>query len=368
MTLDRYLALRYLRAFLMVLGVFLALVTLLELVEQLRRYGGTGLGFGGAVELALLAAPGSLYGLLPLIALLAALVLCLGLARGSELVATRAAGLSALKSLTGPAVMVVLLGGFAVAVLNPIVAATKLRYEEATQRLSPGDASVLSVSAEGLWLRQGGPEGQTVIRAARADLGGTRFADATFLTFAPAGALPGGPVRRIEAVEAALTEGAWTLRGVKIWDLTAPNPEAAATRAETLTLPTDLTLDRIRDSFGTPESIPIWQLPAFIAQLQAAGFAGLQHRVWLHAELSQPLFLLAMLLLGASLTMRHARLGRTAQSVLVAILLGFGLYLIRDFASVLGENGQIAPALAAWSPPVAGVLAALGLILTLEDG
>lgn len=368
MTLDRYFAARYLRAFLLVLAVFLALVTLLELVEQMRRYGGAGLGLRGALSLALLSAPAALYGILPLIALLAALVLCLGLARGSELVASRAAGLSALRSLAGPAAMVLALGAFAVGVLNPLVAATQLRYEVATQRLQPGEDSVLSVSAEGLWLRQGGAEGQTVIRASRADLDGTRFYDATFLTFAPTGSGGPGPVRRIEATEARLGEGEWILHQAKTWDLTAQNPERDATRADILRLPTDLTFDRIRDSFGTPESIPVWQLPAFIAQLETAGFAALDHRVWFHIELSQPLFLLAMLLLGASMTMRHVRLGRTAQSVLAAVVLGFGLFLIRDFAQVLGESGQIAPPLAAWSPPVAGILLALGLILTLEDG
>jgi len=48
--------------------------------------------------------------------------------------------------------------------------------------------------------------------------------------------------------------------------------------------------------------------------------------------------------------------------------MGFGLYFIRSFAQILGENGQIPVLLAAWAPPVASILLALGLLLHSEDG
>ncbi|MDG2340101.1 MAG: LPS export ABC transporter permease LptG, partial [Paracoccaceae bacterium] len=54
--------------------------------------------------------------------------------------------------------------------------------------------------------------------------------------------------------------------------------------------------------------------------------------------------------------------------VLFAVLLAFGLYFIRNFAQILGENGQIPILWAAWTPPLAGVLLALGIILHMEDG
>uniref|UniRef100_UPI0035674CEE LptF/LptG family permease n=1 Tax=Shimia sp. TaxID=1954381 RepID=UPI0035674CEE len=66
--------------------------------------------------------------------------------------------------------------------------------------------------------------------------------------------------------------------------------------------------------------------------------------------------------------MRHTRFGRTGIAVLGAVLTGFALYYIRNFAQILGENGQITAALAAWAPPIASVLLALGLLLHMEDG
>jgi lipopolysaccharide export system permease protein len=85
-------------------------------------------------------------------------------------------------------------------------------------------------------------------------------------------------------------------------------------------------------------------------------------------ELSRPLFLVAMTLIGAGFTMRPTRLGRTGVAILSAVLLGFGLYYVRSFAQIMGENGQLAPLVAAWVPPVASVLLAMGLVLHMEDG
>lgn len=90
--------------------------------------------------------------------------------------------------------------------------------------------------------------------------------------------------------------------------------------------------------------------------------------MWQQMELASPLLFVAMVMIGASFTMRHTRFGRTGISVLAALGLGMGLFFLRNFAQVLGENGQIPLLLAAWGPPVAGILLSMGLLLHLEDG
>jgi lipopolysaccharide export system permease protein len=133
-------------------------------------------------------------------------------------------------------------------------------------------------------------------------------------------------------------------------------------------LPSDLTADTIRDSFGAAQAIPIWDLPAFIAGLERAGFSARAYRVWLHMELALPVLLAAMVLIAAGFTMRHARGGRTGRMVMLALAAGFFIFFLRNFAQVLGENGQIPVIMAAWTPPVAAAMLALGLLLHLEDG
>jgi lipopolysaccharide export system permease protein len=364
MTLSLYIARRFVVMVLRVFLIFFGIMMLIDILDQLRRFSDQGVSLTQAIELAALNVPASLYRILPLILILASIALFLGLARSSELVVVRAAGRSGLRFLVAPAGAALVLGVFAVTVLNPMVAATAREYDAAYARLARGNDSVLSVSDDGLWLRQGAEDGQTVIHAARASLDGTELYGVTFLTYDAAGAL----ATRIEAEGATLGAGAWALRGVKRWALDADNPESGAMVTPAMDLPTNLTREGIRDGFGTPSGIPIWELPQYIADLERAGFSSRQHRVWYQMELALPLLLAAMVLIAAGFTMRHARFGKTGTMVLFALLGGFGIFFLRNFAQVLGENGQIPIALAAWSPPLAAAMLALGLLLHLEDG
>ncbi len=365
MILYRYFAYRYLKAFAGVFGVFGGIMLMIDVVEQINRFDSEKVGMPEVIHLSLLHLPSLMYPILPLVTILATLVLFLGLARSSELVVTRAAGWSGMRALVAPVGVALVLGVLSVAVFNPIVAATSKQYESTVSRYATGKESVLSISQEGLWLRQGSPDGQTVIRASGSNLDGTKLVDVSFLTFTANGT----PMTRIEAGSAELTPGAWVLKDAKKWPLlSSANPERDARLFDEMEIPSDLTREEIRDSFGTPSSIPIWELPAFIDRLDRAGFSARQHRVWLQSELALPLLLVAMVLVGAGFTMRHTRFGGTGPMVLGALLMGFSLFFIRNFAQVLGENGQLPVYLAAWSPPIAATLLALALILHMEDG
>ena len=365
MILHRYFARKFVLTYLAILAVFFVLMTMVDLVEQVQRHAKRDLAFIDLLGLTLLNVPEGLYDVMPLVMILATVAMFLGLARSSELVVTRAAGRSALNSLAAPVIVAGAIGTLAVTMMNPIVAATSKRYDALSTTYRTGSTDALSISAEGLWLRQGGPQGQTVIRAGRATPDGTILFDVTFISYAA----DGGPVRRIHARAAQLDGGDWLLQGARTWPLGAGiNPQEGATDHARMRIPTTLTQERIQDSFGKPNAIQFWDLPAYIAQLKAAGFSARRHAVWYQTEMARPLFLVAMVLLGAAFTMRHIRFARTGVSVLSAVMLGFGLYYVRNFAQVLGENGQIPVMLAAWAPSVAAVLLATGLLLHMEDG
>ncbi|WP_210527553.1 LPS export ABC transporter permease LptG [Rubellimicrobium arenae] len=363
MILDRYLARRFLRTFLATLAIFFGILALIDLVEQVRQHSDDAGGMGGVLALTLLNVPSGLYEILPLVTIIAAIALFLGLARSSELVVTRGSGRSALRALLGPSVVALLLGAVAVAAFNPIVAATSREYESRLDRLT-GEESALALSEDGLWLRQGGAAGPTVIRAQRSNLDGTSLTGVTFLAYDR----DGHPRERVEARSARLADGEWLLADAKVWPLAGTNPEAEAERHETWSLASPLTANQIRDSFGTPSSIPIWELPRFIRRLEDAGFTAQRHRVFLQTELAQPAFLLAMVLAAAGFTMHHQRGRRTGLMVMGAVLTGFAIYFLRSLSQTLGEAGQIPPAFAGWAPPLIAIGLALGLLLHVEEG
>src|SRR3546814_3755319 len=60
-------------------------------------------------------------------------------------------------------------------------------------------------------------------------------------------------------------------------------------------------------SFASPEAMSFWELPEFIATLEAAGFSGHRHRLHYYTLLVYPLLLCSMVLIAAVFTLRVNR-------------------------------------------------------------
>ncbi len=364
MILHWYFARKFLWTTVLIFSIFVVLLALIDLVDKLQDF--AALTFGEVLGIVLLKIPEDNYEILPLVIVLATVALYIRLARSSELVVVRAAGRSALRSLAAPMAVAAVIGVISITIFNPLVAASAKRYNDLINSYAGGGgSSILVIATEGLWLRQANDAGQTVIHAERASSDVSVLFDTTFMEFDAEGT----PERRILAQAARLQDGEWLLYDVKVWALGRGNiSEATAQQMDQLRIQSDLTQDRIVDSFGKPEYIPIWELREFITQLEQAGFSARRYDMWYQMELARPLFLMSLVMVAAAFTMRPTRLSNTGLSVLTAVLLGFGLHYVRNFAQILGENGEIPVALAAWAPPVAFFMLATGIVLHMEDG
>ncbi len=362
MTLWRYLTAAFLRAVLAVLAVIALVVLLGAGVENLRRF--SGVSTAEVLHLTLLQAPEVIYEAFPLVLMLASLTMFLRLARTSELVVMRAAGVPALRLIAVPAAVGLLLAFAMIGVVNPLVAASMRAGNVAEDLLRGRETSRLSVSGDGLWLRQADADGQTVIQAARASPDGTELRQVRLHRFNA----QGGLYARIEAEGARLEPGAWVLDGARRWDRASDGRYVQGPTGGELRLATDLTSGQILDSFSPPQTLGFWQLGPFIRAMEAAGFSGRRHRLFLQSELAKPALFTAMVLIGAAFALRPARFGQIGVMILLAVLAGFSLYFLKDFAESLGASGAAPLMVAAWTPSVAAILLALGLLLHLEDG
>lgn len=361
-----YIAKRFLISLIKVQLGILALIFLLVATEELRFLSEKGVDVQTTVWLIFGKMPEMMATTFPLVMLIASLSTFLGLARTSELVIVRASGISALKILMAPVVVTILIGIIGVTIFNPIIAAS-IRYTTDIHATITGDkGNQLSVSSEGLWLRQTGDDNHFVIQAQSPNSSGDILFNARFHEYTTTGIL----LRRIETPRAVLTTGAWQLLRAKQWVFTKVdgNSEIEVIHASNITLPTDLTSQRILESFATPETISVWQIPAFINQLEASGFSAIRHRVFFMAQLASPLMLVAMVLIGAAFSLRHARFGGAGVMSLLAVLSGFLLFALKNVAESLGEAQEVPIILATWAPPAAAALFALAYVLHLEDG
>ncbi len=359
LTLMAYLARRFASSVLTVFAAFIALALSLDLADLFSRTAQKSIPPSIVLTMSLLKLPDIAQKLLPFAVLLGAVLAFSRLARSQEMVATRAAGVSAWQFLTPPLFVALWLGVLTMTLFSPISAALLTEYARLEARYLRNQPSALSVAPTGLWLRQGGATGQAVVHALRVAEQGVHLEDVTVFLYQAQDQFAG----RIDAASADLVNGHWHLINTWVSGLTG-TPE----HRDSYDLPTQLTPDQIQESFASPDTISFWDLPRFISNAENAGFSALRHRLYWYSLLALPVLFSAMVFMAASFSFRLTRLGGMSRLVLAAALSGIGVFFLGEMTKALGQSGVLPTPLAAVAPAAAAILLGMTLLFHEEDG
>jgi len=344
-------------------AVISLVILLIDFVEVSRTVGVRAeIGFNQILALTLLQTPSLILILLPFAFLFGVLGAFVNLNRRSELIALRAAGVSAWRFIFPAAVAAAVIGVISVTVLNPAASAMSARFEKARDDLMQDS---LPIGPKEIWLRQGDSHTQVVIRAraSEADHGTLRLSRVSLFISQTDGNHGLRFSRRIEAAQAQLVHGNWLLTGAQ--DAT---PGAVALRYDTLSIPSTLDSRTALERFASPDAVSFWGLWSEIDRTEQAGFSATGYRLQLQDLLAAPLLYAAMSVLAAAFSLRLIRLGGLAQLAGAGVALGFVLFFFDQFCNALGRAEAIPPFVAAWSTPVLALLSGFTLLCYTEDG
>lgn len=365
-TLSIYISRQFLGAVLGMLLALAGLVVMFDFIELLRRSATKpDATFGMVLEIAALRLPFITMQILPFAILLGGILCFWRLTRSSELIIARASGISAWEFLAAPTLCALTLGVIATAGLSPVSSVMLARAESLDNTYLRTGGGPLSLNGGQLWLRQADngltPKGVAIIHARKVAVKDRQLSAEGISVFRldPQDRL----LSRIEATSASLVANAWKLENAR-----AIRPEQLPEPAQTITLPTDLTVSRIQDSFASPDTLSIWALPDFIALLDRSGFSSIRHRLHFQALLALPVLAGTMALLSAGFSMRPARRGGVARMLGSGVAAGFALFVASKIAGEFGQSGVLPVVLAAWAPTLAGLMLTVALLLHTEDG
>jgi lipopolysaccharide export system permease protein len=370
MTATLTLSLYIVRQFaLAVSGMLLALaglVAMFDFIELLRRSAShPDVSFGQVMQIAALRLPYIAMQILPFAVLLGGILCFWRLTRSSELIVARAAGISAWEFLTAPTLCALLFGVVATALVSPVSSVMLARAEAMDNAYLRSGGGPLALNGGQLWLRQAdhqtSPQGVAIIHAQQVELKGKQLTAHQVSVFR----LDGSDklLTRIEAVQATLTDGSWVLENAR-----SLRPDQLPEAPRLINLPTDLTVNRVQESFASPDTLSVWALPGFIALLDRSGFSSLRHRLHFQALLALPLLCATMTLVSAGFSMRPARRGGVARMIGSGVAAGFALFVVSKIAEEIGQSGALPVVLAAWAPAASGLMLAVALLLHTEDG
>jgi lipopolysaccharide export system permease protein len=275
---------------------------------------------------------------LPFSVLLGTLIAFVGLNQNSEVVAMKAAGLSAHQILAPLVVASIAIAGVLFA-FNEAVVVNSTRavtaWSDNDYKPVPRASGILS----NVWVLNG----DDLIRAGT--VGGTPFS-AQRITLYDRG---GGVLQReIEAARALPrpAEGDWLLEDVRVYDaeMNAVRrlPVMAAMKGVT---PNQLTLAKV-----DPTELDYWTLKKRIAELEAAGRPADEARAGLAHKIAGPLSTLLMPLLAAIAAFGLARSGQVLMRAVIGMALGFTYFVVDNFSLAMGNAGTYPPLVAAWAP------------------
>jgi lipopolysaccharide export system permease protein len=296
---------------------------------------------------------------MPFSVLVGAMSCYLSLSRRLELVVARAAGVSAWQFVTPAMIGAFVFGAVATTVYNPVSALLHERSKRLEADMLGENLSALQENTSGFWVRQKSADGAAIINANSSREQGATLGGVSVFTFDSEGHFQA----RIEAKSATLQQGYWQLDDARIYyNGKAPDIE------DSYRLATNLTLEQVRESFATPETVPFWQLPTYIEMADRAGLGAAGYRLQYQLLLARPFLLAAMVMLAASVSLRFFRFGGVQKMVLSGISAGFLLFVLSKITEDMSKSELMSPVAAAWIPAVVGGLTGFVALLYQEDG
>lgn len=270
--------------------------------------------------------------------LLGALITFTTLNQNSEVVAMKAAGLSAHQLLAPLVAVSVALAAFSFFFNEHVVVNGSRQlaaWDDNDYKPVPPDSGILS----NVWVTAGDDLVRARIVTGRSD--GVRIQGVTVYERQDI------TIRRIvEAARARPYQGAWIFEDVRTYDsqmnMVLRQP---AVRALEGVEPQRFTLAKV-----DPEAQTFATLRHNIGEMRRAGVTTATAETGFWHKISQPLSTILMPLLAAMAAFGLARSGKVLVRAVIGMALGFAYFVVDNFAVALGNVGAYPPLLAAWAP------------------
>lgn len=336
--LSRHFISRFLSAFAAALLILVLSIGIVEMLADLDAMFGPGTSFRDAIRILALRIPARDLPFLIPVGGFAAAFLCFGnAARSLEVVASKAGGISPFHLLLPVFAVGALLSALSL-VLNETVS---VRAHGALVRIESGGAQGLSFRQGYFWYRQG----RFLYRVEEADPERRILRGVTIYERDTDGRL----LRRVVADRAEMADpDRWRLAGARSEHFDPDDP-AAPLRVD-IRERDELRVGSERALLeASLRALSILNLMEYRSLRTESSPDSVRALALIHERLVSPITTLLFVMLAAALGLRVERIRSLAKAALYGLIALFVFFLARRYAGLLGGQGVLPPALAAWS-------------------
>ncbi len=353
--LNRYILSNLAAFFGMALGVLTTLFLIFDFFDRIDNIIGERSNFLLIIEYFLLKVPYTVVLMMPVAVLIGTLMTIGLLSRNAELTAMRSAGIT-IAQVARPIIAVGFLLSLVNLTLNEIVVpyasrrAREIYNIDIKQKHSNG-----AYSQNDFWWRSGDSFYSVGVFDSRTSTlsGFSRFDIADGMAVNS----------RINADTVSYLDSllGWTMHQVTEYRFDPTTGSTNSSRLAHLPLPIDKEPEDFYYTETDPSTMSYRSLRHFIYEQQANGLSVDSYYADLYAKFSFPFICFIMPLIIIPFALRPARSGSMASSILAALCIGFGYYVVHSFAISLGRAEFVPPLIAAWLGNI--IMGAVGVIL-----
>ncbi len=342
-TLDRYIGVRFIQGFLLVIFILVSLFSFLELVAQLDDIGKGNYQLLDVFVYIGLTIPRRVLDMVPMAALLGSIIALGMLADNNELIVMQASGLSVQRicfSVLATGALLMLVTG----ILEEYVAPPMEQHARLSRSLAISDTGIL-LTKDGFWARQG----HSFIHVGKTLSGGIAVDLDVY-----EGDKEGGLRAFIHAREADIHNNKrWVLKDIR--KKVIEEQRITTQNLPTMALESFLSTEQVNILELPPDSLSPSDLYQYIQALRQRGQNAATYVLALWQKLAVPLTTGAMVLLALPFVFGPPRGTTIGLRITVGAMVGIGFYLANQIIGYMGLLLELHPAITTLVP-VAAIL------------
>ncbi|HXV79510.1 MAG TPA: LPS export ABC transporter permease LptG [Candidatus Binatia bacterium] len=348
--LDRYLAQGFLHIFIISLVCTASLYLVVDFFDRISSFVDAGASMGTIVRYFVYKAPGSISRVIGFATLFSGLF-CLGmLTRTQEITAMRSSGVSVHRIALPLLILSSLISGFTFLWNEALVPAFAHQAQTLfmTEVKNKQQKSLLGTAD--IWMRGE----RSFININNFDSATTTLQGITIFLLNRDLSLRG----LLEIPSAHWTGRGWQADAITEWHF-LPDGKVVNRKANEIAPPISETPEDLKLLAQDADEFNFFDLRKQILDMKSKGIDTARYEVDLQFKLAFPLISPLMILIAIPFALRRQMSGSIALSFAVAMLIGFGYWVVAAFCISLGHNGALPPWAAAWIPN--GIFALIGL-------
>ncbi len=341
--LNRYLINEFLKSFLNVVLVFIALGLIMNLFEEINFFRQFDTNISIPIGLSFMVIPSLLVNILPFIIFLSSMLVFIKLKNNRDLLTIKILGYSNVKFLFLYGLTAFIIGILTLFAINPVTSAIIKSYVDIKGKYDVYQNHLASITSNGIWIKEKIGDSSRIVKAD--NFKDNKLTNVTIYKFDEKKVL----FERIGAKTVDITSSNWMAEDVIKYKFRDQNTQESFDK---IIINSNFDRDKLNSIYSNLDTISFLKLIRSSDDLIKIGYNSLLLKEKKHFYLSLPFFLAVMVVLAGIFTLNNNEKKQNTYYIILAIICCVIVFYLKNFSTALGTTERISLILSVWSPVV----------------